>query len=685
MPKRASSSTASSTAPPPKRAAAVLSTKLPDSDDLKRSAALEETLLAFGTGVPTLEASRAAACAAVEQCVASWVQDVGVAHGLTTDQAAQAGCRLIMLGSCALGVPAPGSDLDCVAVVPYFVERAAFFSADGMSARLLRDLPGLDATSLHPVPSAFVPVIKFVLDGLPVDLLLARLRLPQIPRELTAESPGLLARCMDEADVHSLNGARVASAIACRVPHAGRFRTTLRAVKLWARRRGLDQQASGFPGGVAWALLTARVCQLHPNAAPSTLLYKFFLTWNIWRFGETTPGTPDGVAVLLDDPPPSAAPPAPTSAPTPTSAAKLRHSTADATPAPTTSTPTTTATPRAATSADPAASTSAGTAPTVAVDEQMPSHLSAVLSEWRKGDTYLMPVITPCRPRLCATHSTTRSTLGVLKAEIRRALELATSALTVGRAGLASARTPSPLGGGQGEGGGGGGGHNGGDANAAGESSRHGEGGGPAPEVEGKQLHQADERWAALFEPADFFEAYPSYVVVQCVASTHEELRHWKAFVKARLHRMVQLIEKAGSIALAHPLPWPLCVPPARTGDEHHEGEAPGEATGGGSGAANPSSTSNTAACCFFFGVRFVPGGGELIAGTRCVDLRPAATAFAALGQAWEDKSRLCPSARMLVRHTERADLPSALRRGARALPFDDRNDAIAIAAATES
>ena len=50
MPKRASSSTASSTAPPPKRAAAVLSTKLPDSDDLKRSAALEETLLAFGTG-----------------------------------------------------------------------------------------------------------------------------------------------------------------------------------------------------------------------------------------------------------------------------------------------------------------------------------------------------------------------------------------------------------------------------------------------------------------------------------------------------------------------------------------------------------------------------------------------------------------------------------------------------------
>ena len=32
-----------------------------------------------------------------------------------------------------------------------------------------------------------------------------------------------------------------------------------------------------------------------------------------------------------------------------------------------------------------------------------------------------MPVITPCRPRLCATHAVTRSTLGVLKVELERA------------------------------------------------------------------------------------------------------------------------------------------------------------------------------------------------------------------------------------------------------------------------
>ena len=123
-------------------------------------------------------------------------------------------------------------------------------------------LPGVDPSSVHPVPGAFVPVIKFDLHGVAVDLLLARLKMPQISRELSAEAPNLLLRCAEETDVHSINGARVAAAILRRVPHQQHFRATLRAVKLWARRRGIDQHASGYPGGVAWALLTA-----HPLGA----------------------------------------------------------------------------------------------------------------------------------------------------------------------------------------------------------------------------------------------------------------------------------------------------------------------------------------------------------------------------------------------------------------------------------
>jgi len=38
----------------------------------------------------------------------------------------------------------------------------------------------------------------------------------------------------------------------------------------------------GFLGGVAWALLTARICQLYPRAVPSTLVSRFFRIYTQW-------------------------------------------------------------------------------------------------------------------------------------------------------------------------------------------------------------------------------------------------------------------------------------------------------------------------------------------------------------------------------------------------------------------
>ena len=69
---------------------------------------------------------------------------------------------------------------------------------------------------------------------------------------------------------------RATKALLALVPHQDYFRTTLRAVKAWARRRGVYSNVLGFLGGINWAILVAFICQLYPTALPATLFMRFF-------------------------------------------------------------------------------------------------------------------------------------------------------------------------------------------------------------------------------------------------------------------------------------------------------------------------------------------------------------------------------------------------------------------------
>ncbi|KAJ0398236.1 hypothetical protein ATCC90586_000949 [Pythium insidiosum] len=127
----------------------------------------------------------------------------------------------------------------------------------------------------------FVPVIKFKMLDIAVDLLFVSLSMESVPANLDVLNDQLLCD-LDEPSVRSLNGVRVTERILQLVPNKDRFRTTLIIVKHWARVRGIYSNVLGFLGGVNWAILVARVCQLYPNALPATLLGKFFRVYHLW-------------------------------------------------------------------------------------------------------------------------------------------------------------------------------------------------------------------------------------------------------------------------------------------------------------------------------------------------------------------------------------------------------------------
>jgi poly(A) polymerase len=111
----------------------------------------------------------------------------------------------------------------------------------------------------------------------------ARLALATIPDTLDLKDDKILLN-LDQRCVRSLNGCRVTDEILNLVPNRETFKATLRAIKLWAKKCGLYSNALGFFGGVTWAMLVARICQLYPNAVAATLVHKFFYVYSQWEW-----------------------------------------------------------------------------------------------------------------------------------------------------------------------------------------------------------------------------------------------------------------------------------------------------------------------------------------------------------------------------------------------------------------
>ncbi|OBZ70389.1 Poly(A) polymerase pla1 [Grifola frondosa] len=208
--------------------------------------------------------------------VKKFVRRVSITRGMSEAAANAAGGKIFTFGSYRLGVHGPGSDIDTLCVVPKHVSREDFFDVlEGM----LKELDGV--TEVSGVPDAYVPIIKTKISGIPIDLLMARLALSIIPDDLSLQDDNLL-RNLDERCVRSLNGSRVTDEILRLVPNVSVFRDALRCIKLWATRRAIYSNVNGFLGGVAWAMLVARICQLYPNAIAGAIVSRFFIIMYQW-------------------------------------------------------------------------------------------------------------------------------------------------------------------------------------------------------------------------------------------------------------------------------------------------------------------------------------------------------------------------------------------------------------------
>ncbi|KAF8097024.1 hypothetical protein N665_0296s0007 [Sinapis alba] len=252
----------------------------PSAADFKRNLELEKYLVDEGLYESEEDTMRREeVLGRIDQIVKHWVKQLTQQRGYTDQMLEEANAVIFTFGSYRLGVHGPGADIDTLCVGPSYVNREEDFFI------ILHDMLAEmeEVTELQPVPDAHVPVMKFKFQGISIDLLYASISRLVVPQDLDISNSSVLCD-VDEPTVRSLNGCRVADQILKLVPNFEHFRTTLRCLKYWAKRRGVYSNVTGFLGGVNWALLVARVCQLYPNAIPSMLVSRFFRVYTQWRW-----------------------------------------------------------------------------------------------------------------------------------------------------------------------------------------------------------------------------------------------------------------------------------------------------------------------------------------------------------------------------------------------------------------
>jgi poly(A) polymerase len=67
-----------------------------------------------------------------------------------------------------------------------------------------------------------------------------------------------------------------------RVGQLENFKNALRLLKVWAKKKGVYSNALGFLGGIALAIMVAKMCQLFPRYSVPLLLREFFSLYSCW-------------------------------------------------------------------------------------------------------------------------------------------------------------------------------------------------------------------------------------------------------------------------------------------------------------------------------------------------------------------------------------------------------------------
>nr|KJB28767.1 hypothetical protein B456_005G068400 [Gossypium raimondii] len=202
---------------------------------------------------PEEEENRKTFIEKLKQIVVAWVKRVAWQRRLPKQDIAVSSATLLTYGSYGLGVHGSESDIDALCVGPYFATMVDDFFI--VLYNMLKSRP--EVSEIYCVKDVKVPLMRFVFDGILIDLPFVQLKILVVPENLDILNPVFL-RDIDETGWKSLSRVLANTQICRLVPD---LKSMLRCVKFWAKRRGVYASKQDELGDwVGW--IKSRFCCL---------------------------------------------------------------------------------------------------------------------------------------------------------------------------------------------------------------------------------------------------------------------------------------------------------------------------------------------------------------------------------------------------------------------------------------
>ena len=188
------------------------------------------------------------------------------------------GGQIFPFGSYEMGTLTSSSDIDLLLAAPKFISKQSIFVN-------LYSLLNQDSriTNLRKIESAYVPIIKFNINGIKVDLSYAIFNKNLIRKGINFLDDQII-RNMKSQSVVAFNGVRTTKIIQNMIPNPNVFKSVVQLLKIWAKKRYISGNLLGYFGGINLTLIAAYFCKNSEETNPFAVLLKIFNELSTWNW-----------------------------------------------------------------------------------------------------------------------------------------------------------------------------------------------------------------------------------------------------------------------------------------------------------------------------------------------------------------------------------------------------------------